>query len=132
MSIPKKNIPFVVSISILFTLFMFLSCDGGGSDTSTGFGQGKGYSINLIVTDDTIPQGGQTVIIVKIMDENGEPTNITVNLTSRFGNTITPATVSNSGDSVTYTASTDNVGEDRVTAAGGGAYAWVPIYIYEE
>jgi hypothetical protein len=109
------------------------------TSTSSGFGQGAGYSINLTITSTIIPQGGSTILIASVRDASNNPVNDStrgVTFTSSQGGTITPETKINLGIcNATYTiaASTTlpSVVTDQITASYQGAYAYGSIEVYK-
>jgi len=122
------------------------------TSTSSGFGQGGGYTINLTATQTILPQGGQTTLIATVRDAQGNPVNDStkgVSFTSTWGATITPAASSNTINlgncSATYTAPTGTTTTttttrvaatlpsslvDQITASYQGAYAYISINVY--
>lgn len=108
---------------------------------SSGFGQGSGYTISLRATQTIVPQGGSTILIASVKDNEGNPVNDSsrgVLFTSSQGQSITKAIDKiNLGDcEATYTASNTsnfpNVVVDQVTASYQGAFAFVSIEVYKQ
>lgn len=108
------------------------------TSTSSGFGTGGGYSINLRATQTIIPQSGQTTLIATVRDAQGNPVNDAtrgVSFTSSLGATITTVdSITLGACSTTYTApsstNTATPGVDQVTASYQGAFAYISIYVY--
>jgi hypothetical protein len=107
--------------------------------TSSGYGQGTGYTIDLRATQTLLPQGGSTILIASVKDNQGNPVNDSSRglvFTSTQGATITPDDKINLGVSnATYAAPTTitaNVVVDQVTASYQGAFAYISIEIYKQ
>jgi hypothetical protein len=110
------------------------------TSTSSGYGSGGGYSINLTATNTIIPYGGQSTLIASVKDAQGNPVNDStrgVTFTSTQGATIPqPASINLGVSSTTYTLPASgltqpNVVIDQVTASFQGAYAYVSIQVYK-
>ena len=125
----------------LCCLMLFvLGISGCNSNTSTtsGFGPGSGYTINLRATQTILPQGGQTTLIASVKDNQGNPVNDSsrgVTFTSTQGGNFPTkeAFISLGVCSATYTAPspTASVVVDQVTASYQGAFAFVSIEVYK-
>jgi hypothetical protein len=136
-------------------LFALILCSvavwGCSSNTasSSGFGSGSGYSINLTTTQSTLPQGGSTTLIAAVRDAQGNPvndsTNNAVSFTSSLGGTFTYPNTPNSttGNIVggvctaiyaTPATTISTIGSaggvDQVTASYRGASAFVSIFVF--
>ncbi len=133
---------------LLFGLLLCALCIAGCSSntaSSSGFGSGSGYSINLTATQTILRQGGQTQLIAAVKDAQGNPVNDAstgVTFSSTLGATITqptsiiggicqtiytaPSGTSSSGSTTTTTAT----GVDQVTASYRGAFAFVSISVF--
>jgi len=109
------------------------------TSTSSGFGSGGGYSINLTATNTVLPQGGQTTLIASVKDAQGNPVNDSgrgVTFTSSWGATITADALINLGvcnAKYTLAAATTLPASlvDQITASYQGAYAYISINVYK-
>jgi hypothetical protein len=137
-----------LKIFIVGLILCVLGIAGCASNTSSssGFGTGSGYSINLTATQSTLPQGGSTTLIAAVKDAQGNPVNDTatnaVSFTSSLGviitypNTTTAGTIIGGVCTAIYTAptsaaTTTNSGVDQVTASYRGASAFVSIFVFK-
>jgi hypothetical protein len=118
-----------------------LGIAGCTSNTSTnsGFGGGSGYTIDLRATQTILPQGGQTIIIASVKDNQGNPVNDStrgLTFTSTQGASITAEEFINLGIcNATYTAPTSTTASvvvDQVTASYQGAFAFVSIQVFKQ
>jgi hypothetical protein len=119
-----------------------LGITGCSSNTtsSSGYGQGTGYNISLRTTQALLPQGGSSILIATVKDNQGNPINDSsggVLFTSTQGATIVKDVDSiNLGVcNATYTAPSTtaaNVVVDQVTASYQGAFAFVSIEVYKQ
>jgi hypothetical protein len=131
-----------ISKIFLYCLLLFvLGIAGCTSNTSTssGYGEGSGYNINLTATQTILSQGGSTILIASVKDNQGTPVNDSsrgVTFTSSLqGATIAAVTSISLGVcTTTYTAPTSITGTvvvDQVTASYQGAFAYVSIEVYK-
>jgi hypothetical protein len=127
-------------IFICCLMLCVLGIAGCTSNTSTtsGFGGGSGYTINLRATQTILPQGGSTTLIASVKDNQGNPVNDStrgVTFTSTQGGTFpTTETFINLGVcTATYTAPSPaaTVVVDQITASYQGAFAYVSIEVYK-
>jgi hypothetical protein len=110
------------------------------TSSSSGYGSGAGYTINLTTSADRVPQGGSAIIFANVKDAQGNPVNDSsrgVVFTSEWGGTITQQAYINLGNcTATYQApaKTDQpaVIVDRITASYQGAIAWVSVQVYKQ
>ncbi|MBI4764506.1 MAG: hypothetical protein HY787_07870 [Deltaproteobacteria bacterium] len=129
-------------IFIWCLIICFLGIAGCTSNTSTssGFGSGSGYTIDLRATQTILPQGGQTILIASVKDNQGNPVNDSTRgliFTSTQGATIDGEESINLGVcNATYTlpssASLPSAVVDQVTASYQGAFAYVSIEVYKQ
>lgn len=107
------------------------------TSTSSGFGSGSGYTIDLRTTSSILPQVGQATLIASVKDAQGNPVNDIargVTFTSTQGAVIDAEGVINLGVcNAIYTAPepTVSVVVDQVTASYQGAFAYVSIEVYK-
>jgi hypothetical protein len=133
----------IIIVALLLCVLGIVGCSSNTS-SSSGFGTGSGYSINLTATQSTLPQGGQTTLIASVRDAQGNPVNDSaadaISFSSSLGSTITK---SNTGGTIgtiiggvataLYTApatTTTTTGVDQVTASYRGASAFVSIFVF--
>jgi hypothetical protein len=132
-------------------ILLALGIAGCSSNTSSssGFGGGSGYAIDLRVTNSILPPAGQTTLTAVVRDANGNPVNdssVPVTFTSTLGAGITGQGTSGGSNTAfptggvataIYTApgststsgTTTTSGVDQVTASYRGAFAFVSIYV---
>ena len=124
---------------LILCLLGIAGCTSNTS-TSSGFGSGSGYTINLRATQTILPQGGQTILIASVKDNQGNPVNDSTRgliFTSTQGATITAEEFINLGVCIaTYTApsstSIPSAVVDQVTASYQGAFAYVSIEVFKQ
>ena len=130
-------------VSIL--AFALLGCSNNTS-SSSGFGSGSGYSLNVTTSNSSVPEGGSTTLIVTAKDGQGNPVNDSVTpvtFSSTLGGSFSPTSsfLSSGVTSSVYTASggssssggttTAAVGVTQITASYKGAFAYMSIYIFK-
>ncbi|MEW6185298.1 MAG: hypothetical protein AB1585_06105 [Thermodesulfobacteriota bacterium] len=112
------------------------------TSSSSGYGSGAGYKINLTTSADRVPQGGNAIIFANVQDAQGNPVNDStsgrITFTSEWGGTISTAGPITMGNcTVTYNAPGKDDDDqpavivDRITASYQGAIAWVSIQVYK-
>lgn len=109
------------------------------TSTSSGYGQGGGYNINLTATQTILPQGGETILIASVKDNQGNPVNDStrgVIFTSSQGADwpLKEPFISLGVCNATYKAPSPTlpVVIDQVTASYQGAYAYISIEVYKQ
>jgi hypothetical protein len=135
---------FKLVVGVLAVVIFGLAGCSSNTSSSSGYGSGSGYSINLTAAQTVIPQGGQTTLIAAVKDSQGNPINDSANsvlFTSTLGATFSSTTKIVGGVcSTVYTApaasastatTTVSSGVDQVTASYQGAVAYVSIYVYK-
>ena len=128
-------------IVALLALLGFAGCSSN-TLSSSGYGSGAGYTMNLTATNTTIPYGGQSTLIVSVKDASGNPVNdsstTAITYSSTQGGTFSPATPLDGGVSTAVftapaasTTTTQTSVVDQVTASYRGAIAYVSIFVYK-
>lgn len=129
-------------IFICCLMLSVLGISGCTSNTSTssGYGEGNGYKINITATQTILPQGGQATLIASVKDAQNNPVNDStrgVTFTSSQGATITADSTINLGVcnakySAPALATQPSTVIDQVTASYQGAYAYISIEVYKQ
>jgi len=110
------------------------------TSTSSGYGEGGGYSINLTTTNSLLPQTGKATLIATVRDAQNNPVNDStrgVTFSSSQGGTFSTNNSINLGDcTVIYTPPSATtlpaVVTDQITASYQGAFAYVSIEVYKQ
>lgn len=139
-----KRLAILVSL-LTIAAFTLLGCSANTS-SSSGYGSGSGYSLNITTSNSSVPEGGNTTLIVTAKDGQGNPVNDSVTpilFSSTLGGSFSPASpfLSSGVTSTVFTASggtatttptpTATVGVTQITASYKGAFAYMSIYIFK-
>jgi hypothetical protein len=131
----------IVALLALLALLGFAGCSSN-TLSSSGYGEGAGYKMNLTATNTTIPYGGQSTLIVFVKDASGNPVNdssaTAITYSSTQGGTFTGATPLDGGEShavyaapAASTTTTQTSVVDQITVSYKGAIAYVSIFVYK-
>lgn len=66
----RRSITTLLAIGILSILLA--GCDNSSGPNTTSLSEGSGYKIQLSISDDTLPSGGQTIVTATVFDETGQ------------------------------------------------------------
>lgn len=133
----------IITLIGLLTLLTvaLLGCTSNTS-SSSGFGSGSGYSLNMTITNTTLPEGGSTTVIVAAKDAQGNPVNDSVqgiSFSSTLGGSFSPASpfLSSGVATTVYTASGGTTttaaaaGVSQIAASYKGAFAYQSVYVFK-
>jgi predicted small secreted protein len=136
-----KRIITLISLLIISAASL-LGCSSNTS-SSSGFGSGSGYSLNLTVSNSSVPEGGSVTCIVAAKDAQGNPVNDSVQgitFSSTLGGTFSPVSpfLSSGVATAVYTApgsstttTTAAIGITQITASYKGAFAYQSIQVFK-
>ncbi len=125
----------LIILGLILCTLGIIGCSN--TSTSSGFGSGGGYSINLTATTSILPQGGRATLIASVRDAQGNPVNdsstTAVSFSSTWGASITTTSINLGICTATYTAPSPTAASvvDQITASYQGAYAYISINVYK-
>jgi hypothetical protein len=133
----------ITLIGLLTLLTVALLGCSSNTSSSSGFGTGSGYSLNMTITNTTIPEGGTTTVIIAARDAQGNPVNDSVQgviLASTLGGTFSPVSpfLSSGVATTVFTASGGTTttpaaaaGVTQIQASYKGAIAYQSVYVFK-